>query len=105
MILELLEAKKIMLNFDKRIINSAFKTEYIADKANIPLPTFYRKIRENKFTVDEMLTILEIIEPEQYQYEMLVKNIEVAANQINNGQYIEEEDFIFDVDTILRNNK
>lgn len=103
MILELIETKKIMLHFDKTIVNSSFKIEYISDKANIPLPTLYRKIRENKFTVDEMLTILEIIEPEQYQYEMLQKNIEVAVNQIKNGQFIEEEDFIFDVDTILRN--
>jgi hypothetical protein len=30
MITELIETKKILSNFDKRIVNSPFKTEYIS---------------------------------------------------------------------------
>jgi hypothetical protein len=69
------------------------------------LPTLYRKIRDNKFTIDEALTILEIIEPEQFQYEMLMKKIAIAEEQMKNGQFIEEKDFVFDVQTILANRK
>jgi len=103
MIRELIETKKIVSNFDKMILGSPYKAEYISSKTNIPLPTLYRKIRENKFTIDEILTILEIIQPEQYQYEMLTEKIKIAELQIKNGEFIEEEDFVFDVDTIIAN--
>jgi predicted transcriptional regulator len=105
MIMELLETKKIVSNFDKMILESPYKTEYISVKSNIPLPTFYRKLRDNKFTIDEILTIIEIIQPEQYQYEMLNRNIKIAEEQFRNGDFIEFEDFVFDVDTIIANRK
>jgi len=105
MITELIETKKIMSNFDKMIVNSPYKTEYISEKSHIALSTLYRKIRDNKFTIDEVLTILEIIEPEQFQYEMLMKKIAIAEEQMKNGQFIEEKDFVFDVETILANRK
>jgi hypothetical protein len=69
------------------------------------LPNLYRKIRDNKFTFDEALTILEIIEHEQIQYEMLVKKTAVVEVQMKNGQFIEEKDFVFDVESILANRK
>ena len=105
MIAEIMETKRIVANFDKIISKSPFKTEYISEKSNIALPTLYRKIRDNKFTIDEVLTILEIIEPEQFQYEIVMQNITIAENQIKNGQFIEEKDFVFDVDAILARRK
>lgn len=105
MIKELMETKKIVSNFDKIILNSPYKAEYISAKSNIPLPTLYRKIRENKFTIDEILSILEIIQPEQYQYEMLTQKIALAEEQFKNGDFIEEEDFVFSAKTILANRK
>ena len=105
MIIELLEAKKIVSNFDKMILESPYKVEYISSKSNISLPTLYRKIRENKFTIDEILLILEIIQPEQYQFEMLSQNIKIAEEQFRNREFIAEEDFVFDVDTIIAKRK
>jgi predicted transcriptional regulator len=105
MIVELLETKKIISNFNKTILESPYKAEYISAKSNIPLPTLYRKIRENKFTIDEILLILEIIQPEQYQYEMLSQNIKIAEEQFRNGEFIEEEDFDFSAKNILASRK
>lgn len=105
MIAELLETRKIVASFDKTIINSPYKTDYISEKANIPLPTFYRKLRENKFTIDEILIIIEIIQPEQYQFEMLNQKIRIAEEQFKNGEFIAHKDFVFDVDTIIANRK
>lgn len=103
MITELLETRKIVASFDKRITNSPYKTEYISEKANIPLPTFYRKLRDNKFTLDEVIKIVEIIEPELYQYEMLSKKIAIAEEQFKNGQFIAHKDFVFSAKKILVN--
>jgi len=105
MIMELMETKKIVSNFDKIILNSPYKTEYISVKSNIPLATLYRKIRENKFTIDEILLILEIIQPEQYQFEMLTQNIKIAEEQFRNGEFVEEEDFDFSAKNILASRK
>ena len=105
MIAELLETRRIIANFDKTILESPFKTEYISEMSKIPLPTFYRKLRANKFTIDEVLAIIEIIQPEQYQFEMLHQKIKIAEAQFRNGEFIKEEDFVFDVDTIIANRK
>ena len=105
MILELLETKRIVSNFDKMILNSPYKTEYISKMANIPLPSFYRKLRENKFSLDEIIKIVEIIEPETYEYEMLSKKIAIAEEQFKNGQFIEEKDFVFSAHKILSDRK
>ena len=105
MITELLETKKIVDNFDKMIAKSPFKTEYISDRASIPLPTFYRKLRDNKFSLDEIIKIIEIIEPEMFEYEMLSKKIAIAEAQLKNGEFIEHKDFIFSAKQILANKK
>jgi predicted transcriptional regulator len=105
MIAELIETKRIVSNFDKTILGSPYKVEYISTKSNIPLPTLYRKIRENKFTIDEILLILEIIQPEQFQFEMLSQNIKIAEEQFRNGEFIAEEDFDFSAKNILASRK
>lgn len=105
MIKELMETKKIVSNFDKMVLNSPYKTEYISSRTNIPLPTFYRKLRDNKFTIDEIIAILEVIQPEQYQYEMLTEKIKIAERQISNGEFIAEEDFVFSAKSIIANRK
>ena len=105
MITELLETRKIVANFDKIISNSPYKTEYISEKANIPIATFYRKLRDNKFTLDEIIKIVEIIQPELYEYEMLSKKIAIAEEQFRNGQFIAQKDFVFSAKKILANRK
>jgi|JI61114C2RNA_FD_contig_31_5444540_length_384_multi_2_in_0_out_0_1 predicted transcriptional regulator len=105
MIHELLETKRIISTFDKAILNSPYKTEYISSRANIPLPTFYRKLRENKFSLDEVIAIAKIIEPEQFEYEMLSKKIAIAEEQFRNGQFIKYEDFVFSAKKILADRK
>lgn len=101
MIRELMETKRIVANFDKIVLSSPYKTEYISSRTNIALPTFYRKLRDNKFSLDEIIAILEVIQPEQYQYEMLSENIKIAEEQMRNGEFIEEGDFIFDVEKVI----
>ena len=105
MITELLESRRIIQNFDKEILNSPYKTEYISSKTNIPLPTFYRKLRDNKFSLDEVIAILEVITPEQYQYEMLSEKIRLAENQIMKGDFIEEDNFVFSAKSIIADRK
>lgn len=105
MIVELIEARKIVSNFDKMILESPYKTEYISVKSNIPLPSFYRKLRDNKFSLDEIITIIEIIQPQQFEYEMLSKKIAIAEEQFKNGQFIEHKDFVFSAKKILENRK
>jgi predicted transcriptional regulator len=105
MIAEIKKTKEFLTHFDKEILNSPYKLDYISKKANIPLQTMYRKIKQNKFTLEEVLAILEVIKPEQFQFEMVQEKIKLAEIQIANGQYTTEEDMIFDVETLLSNRK
>lgn len=103
MISEIKKTKEFLLKFDKEILNSPYKLEYISKKSNIPLPSLYRKIKQNKFSLDEVLNILEIIKPEEHAFVMMQERIKLAENQITSGLYTNEEDMVFDIDELLNN--
>jgi len=105
MISEIKKTKEFLSTFDKEILNSPFKLDYISQQVNIPLQTMYRKIKQNKFSLEEVLAILEIIKPEQYQFEMMQEKIKLAEIQIANGQFTTEEDMIYDIETLLNKRK
>jgi len=105
MILELIKTKNIILNFDKMVSDSPYKTEYISAQTEIPLPTFYRKLRENKFNIDEMIAILKVIQPEQYAYEMLTEKVKLAEEQMQKGEVIAMKDFEFSAKNIVARQK
>ena len=65
MIQEILTYKKIMMNIDDIMNKSPFKKNYIIEKVGIPGPTFYRKLKTQTFTADEMLSIAKVLSPEE----------------------------------------
>ncbi|MDR3273607.1 MAG: hypothetical protein LBT29_09020 [Flavobacteriaceae bacterium] len=79
------------------IQNSHIKTKHIISKSGIPEASFYRKLKLNGFSADEVLKILQIIMPEQYEYEEIMRKIKQGKEEVEAGNFIEEEDFVFDV--------
>lgn len=64
------------------ITDSPFKTKYFLSKLEMPKATFYRKLRENTFTVGEVKVITEILFPE----ELLKMELQKSEEDILKGR-------------------
>ncbi|CAM1367354.1 hypothetical protein TPENAI_60197 [Tenacibaculum litopenaei] len=60
--------------------NSNYKTKYFIQRLHISKPTFYRKLKDNSFTVEELVLLGELLFPEEY-YDWQLKNKLKLHNQ------------------------
>jgi len=93
MVQEILKYKSITNQIEKLISESPLKVNYIIEKSGIPSATFYRKLKQNDFSPDEILTIFSTIKPEEYEYEMIMEKIRLGDEQFANGEFDYEEDW------------
>ena len=94
MIQEIITYKNIVTNLESLMNDSPFKKNYIIEKAGIPSPTFYRKLKTQSFTPDEMLSIAKIISPEE-NFKMELK-ADIAQGKLDyiNGDFITHEEML-----------
>jgi len=59
------EYKNILENIETIINKSPYKKEYLIEKLGISRVTYYNKLRNKTFTIDEVKTLSELILPEQ----------------------------------------
>jgi predicted transcriptional regulator len=96
MIQEIIEYKNIVSNLENLMNESPFKKNYIIEKAGIPSPTFYRKLKTQSFTPDEMLSIAKIISPEENFKMELNADIEKAKREFEAGDYFTHEEMLLE---------
>ncbi len=90
MILEIKNYIQISNSIDEILKNSPFKLKYIIEKSGISEPTFFRKMREKKFSPEELLKIAEVIDPEK----SLLQSLEDAEKDFDNGVYYSHDDVL-----------
>jgi hypothetical protein len=59
---------------------SGYKIDYIAQKTGILKPHFYSKKKRNKWTEDEMMKIIDVIDNEELEDIFLAKRIDETKN-------------------------
>lgn len=69
MIAEIEKYIEIQNNIDEILKNSPFKMSYIIEKSGIKKPTFFKKLKEKRFTPEELLVISKTIEPKEWRNE------------------------------------
>lgn len=94
MISEIITYKNIVNNLETLMNDSPYKKNYIIEKVGIPSPTFYRKLKTQTFTPDEMLSIAKIISPEENYMLELKADIEQGKLDIKNGDFITHEEML-----------
>ncbi|GAA3762736.1 hypothetical protein [Flavobacterium ginsengiterrae] len=94
MIAEIITYKNIVNNLETLMNDSPYKKNYIIEKVGIPSPTFYRKLKTQTFTPDEMLSIAKIISPEENFMLELKADIEQGKRDFENGDYITHEEML-----------
>lgn len=69
MIAEIEKYIEIQNSIDEILKNSPFKMSYIIEKSGIKKPTFFKKLKEKRFTPEELLVISKTIEPKEWRNE------------------------------------
>jgi len=70
------------------IKDSKYKTSHFLDELGMPKASFYRKLRENRFSVGEVQTITKILYPEEAYKKELLQAIEKGRKDIANGNTV-----------------
>ncbi|KLT70744.1 MULTISPECIES: hypothetical protein [Flavobacterium] len=94
MIQEIITYKSIVANLEDVLNNSPFKKNYVIEQIGIPSPTFYRKLKTQTFTPDEMLSIAKILSPEENFRLELIADIEQGKRDLKNGNFITHEEML-----------
>lgn len=71
---EIEEYIDILNNIDEILKNSPFKMSYIIEKSGIKKPTFFKKLKEKRFTPEELLVIAKTIEIREWNTETSNEN-------------------------------
>jgi len=86
-----------LINDIPKILNeSHYKKMYIIKKTGMSHATFYRKLKDKTFTVDELFKLAQILEPvEYYNYELeqsLKRGEEdIKAGRVENWEDVKKE--------------
>jgi predicted transcriptional regulator len=94
MITEIEKYIEIQNNIDQILKDSPFKMSYIIEKSGIKKPTFFKKLKEKRFTPEELLTISKTIEPKQWRNETkeeILESLKRSEEDFKNGKGISGE--------------
>lgn len=107
MIAEIEKYIEIQNNIDEILKNSPFKMSYIIEKSGIKKPTFFKKLKEKRFTPEELLIISRTIEPQwrNETKEEILESLKQAEIDIRNGNTIPFETWKAERDARLKKYK
>ncbi|MDQ6470176.1 hypothetical protein RB619_05935 [Flavobacterium sp. LHD-80] len=97
MIQEIIAYKNIVNDIEDLMNKSPFKKSYIIEQIGIPSPTFYRKLKTQTFSADEMLSIAKILSPEENFRLELKADIEQAKREYEEGNFITHEEMLLEL--------
>lgn len=95
MIAEIEKYIEIQNNIDEILKNSPFKMSYIIEKSGIKKPTFFKKLKEKRFTPEELLVISKTIELKQWRNETkeeILESLKRSEEDIKNGRVYSYEE-------------
>ena len=84
------EYDRIMDGLADDIKNSHYKVQYFLDLLNLKRGFFYKKLKEKRFTSEEMKILSKSLYPKEYkdyEIEMIDKLLDVSSQQIKDGQF------------------
>lgn len=84
------EYDKIMTNLSSDIKNSNYKVQFFMNLLGLKRGFFYKKLKEKRFTSEEMKVLSKHLYPEEYsdyEVEIIDKLLEVSSQQIKDGKF------------------
>lgn len=96
MIAEIKKYIEIQNNIDQILKNSPVKLSYIIERSGIKKPTFFKKLKDKRFTPEELLNIAQNVEPREWRNETkeeILESLKRSEEDIKNGRTTSFEDF------------
>ena len=97
MIAEVLNYKNVLRSLPELINDSPYKMNYIIKQTGITSPTFYRKLKQLSFTVDEVLKIARLLRPEEASLIELRDSLKRGKEDFKAGRVHEHQDVIDEI--------
>jgi hypothetical protein len=96
MIAEIEKYIEIQNNIDQILKDSPFKISYIIEKTGIKKTTFFKKMKEKRFTSEELLSIAKVMEPvyRNETHEEILESLKRAEEDIENGRTVSFREFL-----------
>ena len=82
-------------SLNKLITNSDYKASFFYKRLNLKAPTYYRKLRENSFTTEEVIEITKLLFPEEAYREEIKRDLKLAESDIEYGR-VKNNDTVLD---------
>lgn len=84
------EYDKYVSNIPELVSKSFYRAEYFIQNLNLKNATYYRKLKENNFTSQEIKKITELLFPEEVLMQKLLKSEE----DIQSGKVLDHDDIM-----------
>lgn len=94
MVAEVTKYIEISNNIDSIIKKSPYKTSYIINNLGMKEVTFFKKMREKKFTPIEIFNISKILYPEEYKKQQDLMEIQAGWEDIKAGRVENLDDVV-----------
>ncbi len=96
MITEIEKYIEIQNSIDLILKQSPFKISYIIEKTGIKKPTFFKKMKDKRFTSEELLAIAKVMEPvyRNETKEEILESLKKAEEDIKDGNTIPFREYL-----------
>ena len=94
MIAEIEKYIEIQNNIDQILKNSPVKLSFIIEKSGIKKPTFFKKLKDKRFTPEELLNIAQHVDPKTWRNETkeeILESLKRSEEDFKNGKGISGE--------------
>lgn len=108
MVAEIEKFIEIENNLEQILKDSPFKMSYIIEKTGIKKPTFFRKLKEKKFSSEEILEIAKAVEIKQWRNETkeeILESLKRSEEDFKNGRGIDGRTLINEMRQRLKNHR
>ena len=85
------EFQDYALNIGKYIDKSNYKTKFFVDLLDLSRATYYRKLREHTFSVDEIGKISEVLFPKEAYLFQIQEDLKLAKADILKGRVVDHD--------------
>jgi len=91
------EFQNYALNIGQYLDKSNYKTKYFVEILGLSKPTFYRKLREHTFTIDEIAKISEVLFPKEAYLFQIQEDLKLAKSDVDKGRVVDHETVMEDI--------
>lgn len=87
-----LEYQNLLENIDAHITESSFKKDYFIKELGVSRATFYNKLKNKSFTVNEMLKISALLFPEEFKAFEVREGLRRSRADSYNGRIVDHNE-------------